>query len=254
METKTTITLIAMAIVLIAVIVTVIILYARPPLAVACMENISPKCTILLTCTVNVGSQVGNLYQKNKKDRLGVYLKSIRRWLNETALTVVVVENSGYTFPELKHERKKFCRRLEIITFLEGNHTHAAYLSTATSKGWHEFYAINMAMRYSCVLRKSDFIVKVTGRYFVPGLEAILRSKPQNIKALRQSNPQRCEIVGASIVEFGKVFYYRTMKDIVEFEWEERILAYDSKDVLTLPELTIPSTPQGGTLDTVISL
>ena len=66
------------------------------------------KWGILLTTTVNV-HKVG-LKQKNKEERIQTYLASIHQWLL-TDLPIIVVENSGYTFPELKGTR------VEVVTF-----------------------------------------------------------------------------------------------------------------------------------------
>ena len=60
------------------------------------------KWGIVLTTTVSTNG-LGTL-QKNKEERLQTYLDSIRQWLL-TDLPIVVVENSGYTFPELKGTR-----------------------------------------------------------------------------------------------------------------------------------------------------
>ena len=67
------------------------------------------KWGIVLTTTVNVHN-VNNLHQKKKEERIQTYLASIHKWLL-TDLPIIVVENSGYTFPELKGTR------VEVITF-----------------------------------------------------------------------------------------------------------------------------------------
>ena len=66
------------------------------------------KWGIVLTTTVNV-DKVSTI-QKNKEERIQTYLASIRQWLL-TDLPIIVVENSGYTFPQLKGTR------VEVITF-----------------------------------------------------------------------------------------------------------------------------------------
>jgi len=67
------------------------------------------KWGIVLTTTVNVHKSPF-LHQKNKEERIQTYLASIHQWLL-TDLPIIVVENSGYTFPELKGTR------VEVITF-----------------------------------------------------------------------------------------------------------------------------------------
>ena len=82
--------------------------------------------TIILTSTVNV-QNVRCSSQLNSNDRLCVYLKSIKRWLTETKFTIVLVENSGYIFPELNDEKEIFKDRFEVITFKERNVPQSEY-------------------------------------------------------------------------------------------------------------------------------
>ena len=85
--------------------------------------------TILLTATVNVQAKP-IIYQRNKQERLNTYLKAIRQWLTKTNFKIVLVENSGYTFPELQQEKEIFKDRFEIIYFQESQVKEAKYLET----------------------------------------------------------------------------------------------------------------------------
>ena len=67
---------------------------------------------IILTTTVVVQNKC-YLHQTDPMERLNVYIKSIRQWI-QTPFKIVVVENSGYTFPEFKQSNT-----LEIISFKE---------------------------------------------------------------------------------------------------------------------------------------
>ena len=69
---------------------------------------------IILTCTVNVNYYKHFLYQTNPNDRLECYLKSIKQWLENTNIKICVIENSGYTFPELNEYKEKYSDRFEI--------------------------------------------------------------------------------------------------------------------------------------------
>ena len=74
---------------------------------------------LILTCCVYINSNKAVLAQTNYQERIDTYLKSIHNWLEKTNLPIVVVENSGYTFPEIN--RNLYKNRLEIISFQEEN-------------------------------------------------------------------------------------------------------------------------------------
>ena len=57
------------------------------------------KVSIILTTTVNVTKH--SAFQIDKQDRISTYLKSIRLWLKNTNLNIIVIENSGHEFEEL---------------------------------------------------------------------------------------------------------------------------------------------------------
>ena len=105
------------------------------------------KWGIVLTTTVNV-HKVG-LKQKNKEERIKTYLASIYQWLL-TGLPIIVVENSGYTFPELKGTRA------EVITFdnkKETEFNHFVNFLNIKEKGIYEIHAIRHACERSKLLK-----------------------------------------------------------------------------------------------------
>ena len=104
---------------------------------------------ILLTTTVHV-HDTNHLYQKNKEERIQTYLASIHQWLT-TDLPIVVVENSGYTFPELKGTR------VEVITFKNDEdkefHSFLKSLIQLKGKGLYEIRSIRYACEHSHLLK-----------------------------------------------------------------------------------------------------
>ena len=56
---------------------------------------------LILTTTVNVNWKKQYIFQGDKQARIDTYIKSIKQWLEKTKIRICVVENSGYTFPEL---------------------------------------------------------------------------------------------------------------------------------------------------------
>ena len=164
---------------------------------------------ILLTTTVHV-HDTNYLYQTKKEDRLQTYLASIHQWLT-TDLPIIVVENSGYTFPELKGTR------VEVITFDSNKdkefHHFLHSLVQLKGKGLYEIRSIRYACEHSKLLKQCTHFMKVTGRYFIPSLEGILQTLPSSIKAVRQYNADQCEVVGCRKDYIETIFDYLVMKD-----------------------------------------
>jgi hypothetical protein len=207
------------------------------------------KITIILTCTVRCQANIRKLVQTDPGVRVATYLAAIRKWLTDTDYNIVVVENSGYTFPELRDDLEKYPHRFEVITFDENEQADAEYLKHTTSKGRHEMYAIDYAIRTSKLIPRSVFVIKITGRYFIPNFAKHLFATRHAGKymALRQHTHDSCEIVGANVKHLDAVFNKHSMHDHVEKEWLNRLAALPQSKVYTLRKLDIPPTVQGGT-------
>jgi hypothetical protein len=124
--------------------------------------------TILLTSTVYVNYKKWCLYQNDPAVRIQTYLKSVRQWLT-TQFYIVLVENSGYTFPELDEEKKKYKDRFQVITLDET--IEPSYLRNDASKGASEMFSIRYA--FENINIQSSFIIKVTGRFFYTGIRRV---------------------------------------------------------------------------------
>jgi hypothetical protein len=161
------------------------------------------KVTIILTCTVNIHDNIAMLVLKNPDERKTIYLKSIRNWLNNSTFNIIVVENSGYSFPELKQELVKFRDRFEIISF-----KNPKSLKKEQSKGISELYAINYVYSKSKIIKQLDndsMIIKITGRYYIPQLEKYLLQN-NTFDIISQNNPNNCEMIGCKKKYFNELF------------------------------------------------
>jgi hypothetical protein len=214
---------------------------------------VKPTVTILLTCTVNTGKNINSLVQTDSQERKRMYLSSIKNWLEKTSFNIVVVDNSNYTFPEITNTN-----RFEKISYSEDSlpEPSKTILENDPSKGTHELYAINYAFDNSKLLKKSDFIIKVTGRYFIPDLIKYIKYPLPDF--IRQNNPTRCEIVGCKKKWFRYLFNpkleYQNNEynnDFIEIIYKRRI---DGKNSVVLPDLTIPATKTGSGGNIVTSL
>jgi hypothetical protein len=215
--------------------------------------------TLILTSTVCVNLKKGYLYQTNKNERLKTYLKSILKWLEKTNFNIVLVENSGYAYDELNDEKEKYKHRFEVISFLESDLENAKYLENDISKGSSELFSINYAYDNSRLVKQSNFIIKITARFFIPELEEYLSNYDLDVyDCLTQSNRLRCEMVGSHSKNFAYIFNLSMInkngkfRDYVEGIWKER--TSDFENILICKEFNIETTQRGGlnqTFDTI---
>jgi hypothetical protein len=210
------------------------------------------KIGIILTCTVNTGSNIRVVAQTNSDQRKKMYIKSIKKWLDTTNFVIVVIENSGYSFPELSNYITKYKDRFEILSYIESQLPKNDYdiLKKDPSKGTHEIYAINYAYNWSKLLKDCDFIIKVTGRYFIPDL---IKYNFNGIDFVHQNNIQRCEIIGCNKKYFDYLFNKKLDyidneydNDMIEVIYRRRIERIN-KNNLRLPLMEIEPTTTGST-------
>jgi len=204
--------------------------------------------TIILTSTVNVNPNKSWVYQSNKNERIEIYLKSILQWLTKTNFNVILVENSGYSFEELDLEKKIYQDRFDIITFNENEINENTYLNL--SKGNSELFSINYAFRNSKLINeKTNFIIKITARYFIEELEDFLKEYDlNNYDSLSQSDRRRCEMVGSHIKNFKFIFNDNIYDDKnnghVEGTYLERLNLLNN--ILVCKNFEIEETQRGG--------
>lgn len=202
------------------------------------------KWCILLPTTVNIHS-TPVIHQKNKQERIETYLTSIRQWLM-TDLPIVVVENSGYTFPELKGTR------VEVITFKsmeDKDFVHFMSFLKLKEKGLYEIHSLQYAFKHSTILKKCTHVAKITGRYFIPSLEKILKKLPYKTKAVRQNNEFQCEVIGCRKDFFPILFDYVVLnKENKITDHVEEVFQYRISKIphVVLPVMPISPTKRGG--------
>jgi len=195
---------------------------------------------IILTTTVFVQNKC-YLFQTNHGERIDCYCNSIKQWLN-CNLKIILVENSGYRFDEFKSEINE---RFEIISFNEQELPEANYLIGNNSKGASELFSINYAIKHSKIINNSDFIIKITGRYFIPEFEEyISKFNLNDYDGLCQNDVNRCEIVGCNYNKRNILFDINNVHQHIEFTYTSRIQSLNK--VIILRELKINPTQIGG--------
>lgn len=201
--------------------------------------------TIILTTTVYIHN-VSYIFQTDPASRIQTYLTSIKKWLYKTNLNIVVVENSGYNFNELNEEKEQFKSRFEIISFDEKTLPQAKFLQTTQfGKGRHEIFAINYAYYNSKLLQLANFIIKITGRFYIPELETFLNNYDlNNYDCLVQNDRTRCELVGSHRTNFNSIFNIDIDEEHVESVWHRRTSIYPR--ILICKIFNIEDTERGG--------
>ena len=215
----------------------------------------SESVCIILTSTICVNRGKLGLVQIDADERRKLYLARIKQWLNCTHFKIVLVENSGYMFPELREDLALHGKRFEICSYDESVNEDAVYLRNDQSKGCSELFAINYAYQTSLLAKNSEYIIKVTCRYFLAGLENFVRiTNLKEYAAMTQHNPDRCEMVGCRTDTFEHVFFVKALDEtgnrhghverVYKFRMNE--LRNQGGKVLVCPEFPIEPTPRGG--------
>jgi len=207
--------------------------------------------TIILTATVNIDKNIECIYQTDSNDRLQLYINSIYQWLTKTNFNIILVENSGYPFNEINNLKIQYINRFEVISFKENELKNTRYLRNLSSKGAHEIFAINYAFNQSKLIHTSNFIIKITGRYFIPTLEKYLsKYNLDDYDCLTQNDRDRCEIIGCHYVNFSYIFNIYLINDDNNYDehieniWKLRTSKYDK--VLVCDIFNIDQTQRGG--------
>lgn len=196
------------------------------------------RTNIILTATVNVDNKIHTLTQKNGSQRADIYRKSIMRWLRYTRFKVIVVENSSFHDLLSPEVLSKYRDRLEFICFEDP--------VISKSKGQHESYAINYALYKSNLIHESDYIIKITGRYFVPDLESLLAENlGPKIDYIRQRISKRCEIIGCRYDKAEHLFSYPMKQYFVEAEYDQRLKGSE-ESTYQLPYVQVTTVKNGG--------
>jgi hypothetical protein len=218
---------------------------------------------VLLTCTVQPPTHVAYLKHRDPASRLHTYRSSLAQWSQSGPLVqIVVVENSG-------------CHRLqagsypctEFVIFDEATDPDLPiaqpwFSRDDPSKGAHELVSVRTALSRSATIRAANpltWVIKVTGRFFVPDLHKHLVTTPEaaTAVAVRQRDPDRCQLLGARL-QFADALFRGVGK--VDMHMESEYKARLENDewarhrVLVLPDLPIPVTLGGGDLTPFSSL
>ena len=109
-------------------------------------------------------------------------------------------------------------------------------------------YAIQRAFEESSFLKQALFVIKVTGRFFLPSLYDVLYdSALTQFNAIRQHSPDECQVIGVKARFAKHLFSTQDAHAHVEATYKSRLEEPWTKGkVLVLPLMPIPLTRTGG--------
>ena len=128
----------------------------------------SKNCCILLTTTVYINTTDYLNDYNSHSSRLQLYIDTINDYIKYTNLTIYVVESSNYSFPEFKNNP-----RVKVFTFKTDNKIKCNDCSATP----YEAESILKAFNYFD-LKRYDKIIKVTGKYYIPNMETLIKNIP----------------------------------------------------------------------------
>ena len=133
-------------------------------------KNQNQYC-VVLTATIDPKNCI-ILKRSDPKIRENDYLIALEKWLKNTNLPIVFIENSMYDLSKLKELANQYPNRVEFLQF-EGNQR-----SHDLGKGFEELNIMEYGLKNSKTISESENIIKVTGRIFIPQIKQILSSLP----------------------------------------------------------------------------
>ena len=165
---------------------------------------------LILTSTVNV-FKVHSLFQKNREERLKTYVTALKKWIEETNFKIIIVDNSGYDYPEFKNS-ESFLKLSYTYTTIDLPNDQL-FLQRCSEKGQHEMFSICYAFNHIPTHWQYKNILKITGRYFVHNFEKHIESIPKEKKYFAQKQPLMCEIFGGRKEHIHNLFILPSKHD-----------------------------------------
>ena len=135
------------------------------------MENMSDPCKlkkvcILLTATIDPKGIVF-MQRSDPTVRENDYIDSIKKWIENISYSILFCENSGYNSKIEEILKGYVDRKTEFLQF------NGQDFPRELGKGYGELQTIKYAIQHSNLIKGSDYVIKVNGRYFIKNIEKI---------------------------------------------------------------------------------
>ncbi|MDR2476132.1 MAG: hypothetical protein LBD45_09790 [Bacteroidales bacterium] len=127
------------------------------------MNSYSADYVILLTACINPNGAVYTTLQ-NEKVREEHYVNAINFYLDKTNYNIVFCNNSG---EDISSKFTKYKGRIEFLSFYGNDY------DKRLGKGYGECLIMKYAFQHSEFIKKSNYIIKITGRLVIRNISTI---------------------------------------------------------------------------------
>lgn len=128
------------------------------------MSILRNEITILLTASIDPKS-IMFVQRNDPRMRENDYINALKKWVKTNISSLVFCENSGYNLDRIRYLLNEYKDiKTEIIQF-DGNNFPSEF-----GKGYGELSIIRYALQNSNIIDESNYVVKVTGRYFIKNI------------------------------------------------------------------------------------
>lgn len=126
------------------------------------------KICILLTATI-YPKGVPFMKRTDPKVRENDYINSIKKWIENTTYSILFCENSNYNIDNIRNIIEKSEKNnVEILNF------DGQSFPRELGKGYGELLTIIYAVQHSRLIKDSNYVTKINGRYFIKNIKKIL--------------------------------------------------------------------------------
>lgn len=199
---------------------------------------------LLLTSTIDVG----NCFNLNRKDfniRLLDYKKTLNKYLKQTNLKLIFIDNSIENVKNLFIDiYDEFNDRIEFISY-KGNNNVNIY-----GKGHGERESIIYALNNSLLLKNESFFYKISGRYYSPDIYKLIKTidtdKYLSVNSLKHNTNNILTVFfGCNIQRFKTYFSNIIISDhsnIIEKAFSDFVDSLPNENIFWLPKLKYEDT------------
>lgn len=130
-------------------------------------SSLNPRICILLTATIDPKG-VAFVKRNDPLVRKNDYINSIKMWREKTNYPIVFCENSGYDIGDIEKIMKNDVNKESESLKFDGQD-----YPIELGKGYGELLIIKYAVQHSNLIKASDYVIKITGRYFIKNIKKI---------------------------------------------------------------------------------
>lgn len=200
--------------------------------------NCNKKNILLLTLCIHT---FNNNQKKDKKYRFDLYKKNIDNYLKNTDLDIYIIESSN---DQILKNIYKDNHRVNIHSFDLNNSDYIKKYPQSST--FYEIFSIYEAYKHF-KLYKYNNIIKVTGRYYLPKIEKVIKNLDDNYKLYIQNRIIKIKNTNiifrqTEIIGFKSYYFKNIFNEVIKQKKNlENVITYLAKNekFYTLPRLDL---------------